>query len=322
MILITTSTYFIIITKTNKVKFWTSDTTRRWNASHTSQKLKINEIDLFLRLDIFIELNDKDRFITINENATRKKNRMQLNEESFIKQRAIVCWDAIFFRNNNHANVLKLSWIFDKRLLEADHLWLTREKKVKDIANFIKYQRIINMNELRSKLIFSFLYQFRNDIASVFNSFFQTQLNEFFDSIQNFNISKISSKRKRFENEQDNQKKFRSNNQKFKLNQQYEATQKSNESIVNLYDFDNDKYNNRVFECSTIALTNWALSKFIQRSQFTKSISSFIKELFIILRNAIKAHCSLYLKRTFYIKTFRNTISFITNSNEINDFTK
>lgn len=44
-----------------------------------------------LRLDTFIELNDIDRFITISKNAIEKKNKMQLNEMLFVKQRAIVC---------------------------------------------------------------------------------------------------------------------------------------------------------------------------------------------------------------------------------------
>lgn len=171
-----------------------------------------------LKLNTFIKLNDTDRIITINTNATRKKNRMQLNEASFVKQRAIVCRDTICFRSDDQTNVVKFSWTFDKWSSKADHLRLTFENEVKSIIKFIKYQRVININELRSELTFSSSHKFRNDIASISISFSQTKLNQSFDSLQNFNISKISWKRKRHENEWNNQKKFKSNNQRFKLN--------------------------------------------------------------------------------------------------------
>lgn len=80
--------------------------------------------------------------------------------------------------------------------------------------------------------------------------------------------------------------------------------QNANESVVSLYEFDDDKYNNRVFECLTIASTNRALSEFTQKSKFTKSVLLIIKELLIIFRNAIKAHRSLYLKKKHFAQKY------------------
>ena len=65
--------------------------------------------DKELKLNTFIKLNDTSRIITINTNATEKKNTMQLNETTFVKQRAIVCRDTICFRNDDQTNVVKFS---------------------------------------------------------------------------------------------------------------------------------------------------------------------------------------------------------------------
>ena len=108
-----------------------------------------------------------------------------------------------------------------------------------------------------------------------------TEMGESFGPIQNLSISKTSSKRKRHRDERGSQKKPRPNSQKFKLSQQYETAQKPGESAVSLYESGNDNFNNRVLGCLTIASTGRALSEFNQRLQFTKSVSSSIRELLI-----------------------------------------
>lgn len=195
-----------------------------------------------LGLNTFIKLDDTSGFITISRNVIEKKNRMQLNEVPFVKQRAIVCRGTTCFRNSDQIDVVKFLYTFDKRSPEANHLRLAREKGVEGIARLIGYQRIIKISELRSELIFSSLHRFQDEIASATTFFSQTQ-DQSFDSIQNLSISKTSSKRKRPKNDESNRKRFKSNSQKFKLSQQYEATQTLGEPVVNLCEFDDDKYN-------------------------------------------------------------------------------
>lgn len=276
--------------------------------------------DKKLRLNTFIKLNDTGQIITISTNAIEKENRMQLNKASFVKQRAIVCRSTTCFRSDDQASVVKFSWISDKRLSKANHLQLTLENELKDIAKVIKHQRSISINELRSGLTFSSSHKFRVGIASTFISFFQTQLNQSFDSLQNLSISKTLSKRKRPEDKRNNQKKFRSDSQRFKLNQQYKAMQSAGESAVSLFEFDDDKYNNRVFECLAIASTDRALNEFTQKSEFTKSVLSAIRELLITLRNVFKAHRFWYLKENISHRNISENNIIITNSNEVNDF--
>ena len=189
------------------------------------------------------------------------------------------------------------------------------------IANLIGYQRITSISELRSGLTFPSPHQFRDGTASASTSFSQTQLGQSFAPIQNLSISKTSSKRKRSGDERGSQKRSRSNSQKSKLSRQYEAAQKPGELAVSLYESGNDKYSNRVFGCLAIAPAGRALSEFTQRPQSTKSVSSSIRELLITLRDAIKAHRSLYLKGNILHRDISENNIIITNPNETGGFT-
>ena len=248
-----------------------------------------------LGLDTFTELDDKGRFITISKDATgkEKENRMQLDETPFVKQRAIVCRGTTCFRSSDQANVVKFSWTSDMRPPEADHLRLAREKGVEGIAKLIGYQHIISISELRSGLTFPPPHRFRDGTT-----------------IQNHSISKTSSKRKRPEDERSSQKRFRSDSQKSKLSQQYEAAQNSGDG----------KYSNRVFGCLAIAPIGRALSEFTQRPESTKSVLSVIRELLITLRDAIKAHRSLYLKGNMLHRDISENNIIITNPKETGGF--
>ena len=270
-----------------------------------------------LGLDTFTELDDKSRFITISKDATGKENKMQLDKTPFVKQRAVVCRGTTCFRSSDQAKVVKFSWTSDKRPPEADHLQLAREKGVEGIAKLIGYQRITSISELRSGLTFSFPHRFRDGTTT---SFSQTQLSQSFGPIQNLNISKTSSKRKRAGDERGSQKRSRSDNQKSKLSREYEAAQKPSEPALSLYESDNGQYSNRVFGCLAIGPAGRALSEFTQRPQSTNSALPAIRELLTTLRDAIKAHRSLYLKGNILHRDVSENNIIITNPDETGGF--
>ena len=276
--------------------------------------------DKELGLDIFTELDGKGRFITISKDATGKENRMQLDEAPFVKQRAVVCRGTTCFRSSDYANVVKFSWTSDKRPPEADHLQLAREKGVEGIAKLIGYQHITSISKLRSGLTFPSPHRFRDGTTSATTSFSQTQLSQSFGPIQNLSISKTSSKRKRPGDERGSQKRSRSDSQKSKLSQQYEAAQNPGEPAVSLYESDDGKYSNRVFGCLAIAPVGRALSEFTQRPESTKSVLSAIRELLTTLRDAIKAHRSLYLKGNILHRDISENNIIITNPKETGGF--
>ena len=273
-----------------------------------------------LGLDTFTELDDTGRFIAINTDATGKENRMQLDEAPFVKQRAVVCRGTTCFRSSDQANVVKFSWTSDKRPPEADHLRLAREKGVEGIAQLIGNQRITSISELRSGLNFPSPHQFRDGTASASSSLSQTQLGQSFAPLQKLSISKTSSKRKRSVDERGSQKRSRSDSQKSKLSQQYEATQTSSEPAISLYESDNGKYSNRIFGCLAIAPAGRALSEFTQRPESTKSVLSAIRELLTTLRDAIKAHRSLYLEGHILHRDISENNIIVTNPDETGGF--
>lgn len=273
-----------------------------------------------LGLDTFTEQDDKGRFITITKDATGNENRMQLDEAPFVKQRAVVCRGTTCFRSSDQANVVKFSWTSDKRPPEADHLRLAREKGVEGIAKLIGYQRITSISELRKGLTFPSPHRFRDGTTSATTSFSQTQLSQSFGPIQNLSISKTSSKRKRPGDERGSQKRSRSDSQKSKLSQQYEASQKSGEPAVSLYESDNDKYSNRLYGCLAIAPAGQALSEFTQSPDPRKPVPSAIKELLTALRDAIKAHRSLYLNGNILHRDISENNIIITKTEKPGDF--
>ena len=255
-----------------------------------------------LGLDTFAELDHTGRFIAISKDATGKENRMQLDEAPFVKQRAVVCRGTTCFRSSDKANVVKFSWTSDKRPPEADHLRLAREKGVEGIAKLIGYQRITSISELRSGLTFPSPHRFRDVTTSTF-----------FGPTQNPSSSKTSSKRKRPGDEQGSQKRSRSDNKKSKLSGQYEPA-------VSLYESDNGQYSNRIFGCLAIAPAGRALGEFAQRPQPTDSVLSAIRELLTTLRDAIKAHRSLYLKGNILHRDISENNIIITNPKETGGF--
>ena len=272
-----------------------------------------------LGLDTFTEMHNEGRFITISNDAAEKENRIQLDKAPFVKQRAVVCRGTTCFRSSDQSSVVKFSWTSDKRPPEADHLRLARDKGVEGIAKLVGYQRITSISELRSGLTFPSPHPFRGGTASAKTSS-QTQLSQSFGPIQNLSISKTSSKRKRPEDERGSQKRSRSDSQKSKLSQQYEAAQDPSEPAISLYESNSGNYSNRIFGCLAIAPAGRALGEFIQSSQSTNSVSSAIKELLTTLRDAIKAHRSLYLKGKILHRDISENNIIITNPEESGGF--
>ncbi|KAL2041152.1 hypothetical protein N7G274_006096 [Stereocaulon virgatum] len=122
------------------------------------------------------------------------------------------------------------------------------------------------------------------------------------------------------EDERGSQKRSRSNSQKSKLSQQYAAAQDPSEPAVSLYESDSGNYSNRIFGYLAIAPASRASDEFIQSSQSTNSVSSAIKELLATLRDASKAHRSLYLKANILHRDISENNIIITNPEESGGF--
>lgn len=90
-----------------------------------------------LVLDTFIEHNGEDQHIPFTDDTTREKKEFQMEKNTFVKQRAIICRGTICYRTSDHETVVKFSWASDKRPLEAKYLNLAREKGVTGPASLL-----------------------------------------------------------------------------------------------------------------------------------------------------------------------------------------
>lgn len=304
-----------------------------------------------LGLDTFIKRDGEDRFITITEDVTGEEKRLQLERDPIVIQRAIVCRGTNCYRTKDSEHVVKFSWTSDKRPPEAAHLRLARKRGVKGVARLLGHHRITSIEEMRDGLTFPAPYRFRNTTSSAPASFSQSQsqsqlqpLSRSFGSFRRFSITESTSgKRKADDNEPKSSKRSRSNSQRSKLNREYEAkaplgsthatkrksvdhearspkrsrsnSQRSNQALedtqgTSLYAPNDGSFENRLFCCLAISPAGGAISKF-------KSIP----QLLTALRDAIKAHRSLYIEGKILHRDISENNIIITNPKKADGFT-
>ncbi len=281
-----------------------------------------------LGLDTFVERDEEDRFITITEDVTGKEKRLQLKSSPIVIQRGIICRGTNCYRSKDLAHVVKFSWTSDKRSPEADHLRSAREKGVKGVAKLLSYHRITSIDEIRDGLTFPASYHFRNTSSSALTSFSQPQSESLarsfgpcrglsiFESISetrmsdddefkssrrsNSQRSKLrpilevpqasenarTGKRKSTDHEARFFKRSRFNSQRSTLREKHIASQLLEDTqAISLYASSDGPFDNRLLSCLVISPAGQALSKF-----------DSVSELMTALRDAIKAHRSLYIQ--------------------------
>lgn len=282
-----------------------------------------------LGLDIFMERDGEDRFITIAEDVTGKEKRLHLERDPIVIQRAIVCRGTNCYRTKDSEHVVKFSWTSDKRPPEADHLRLARERGVDGVAKLPGYHRITSINEMREGLIFPAPYHFRNTSSSASASFSQApsqSLARSFGPLRRLSIAKSTSGKRKSDEVDDEpkpSKRSRSNIQRSTLPQEHEVSQTPEDSqtrkgksvdhearasrrsrsnsqrsalrkapqplentqTVSLYAPCDGPFANRLLGCLVISPAGKAIGKF-----------DSIPELLTALRDAIKAHRSLYIQ--------------------------
>jgi len=268
-----------------------------------------------LGLDTFIERDDGDQFITVVEDVTGKERRLQLEPVPIAYQRAIVCRGTSCFRAKTPSSedlryVVKFSWVSAKRRPEADLLRLARERKVEGVARLFAHHRITSIADVREGLKFGKPYPFRNTTLSPASSFSQSQslLSRSFG--QRFDlgtVEELSKKRKSVDAGGSLSKRSRSNSQN------PDKAKKKNEvhsQTTSLYTHDDSSFDNRIFRCLVISPVGRAMRDF--RS---------IPELLKALRDAIKAHRSLYTDGKILHRDVSENNIIITDPKEADGFT-
>ncbi|KAI4087136.1 MAG: hypothetical protein L6R37_008352 [Teloschistes peruensis] len=268
-----------------------------------------------LGLDTFIQRDDGDQFITVVEDMTGKERRLQLDPIPIAHQRAIVCRGTSCFRARTPSSedlryVVKFSWVSDKRRPEADLLRLARERGVEGVAKLFGHHRITSIADMREGLTFGKPYTFRNSTLSPASSFSQSQslLSQSFAQRFGLGIAgEPPKKRKSVDAGGSPSKRSRSNSQSpDKAKREAEV----NSQTTSLYTHDNSSFDNRIFGCLVISPGGRAIRDF--RS---------IPELLEALRDAIKAHRSLYTKGKILHRDISENNIIITDPKEADGFT-
>ncbi|KKZ61580.1 hypothetical protein EMCG_00563 [[Emmonsia] crescens] len=257
-----------------------------------------------LGLDTFTILHDDGtRTVPVGDIDTGAEELLRLKSMPISVQLAVVCRGTCCYLTNDHdasksQNVVKFSWTSARRQPEVDLLQIAHQRKVEGVAKVIGYRSITSIAELRKGLEFRKLYQFRSAAPSKSSSFTQSQpqlqLSQSFTELQGLSIAKGSSSgssRKRKNSTQAAAKPLkRSRSSNLRLESEAEengvAFSVEETQKASLYATKGEgPFENRVLRCLVISPAGRAVHKFDSP-----------KELLLALRDAIRAHRSLYTK--------------------------
>ena len=237
-----------------------------------------------LGLDTFIQKDGKRTSVTIADATTGENRVLELEATPFTFQRSVASRGTTCYRTTNGKQVVKFSWRAAERSSESEHLQAARN--VSGIPKLEGSRNIISTKALRAGLTFSLkskplghaVPEKRIDPAKLSSTSHSTQ------ELGNLNIS--GTKRSSIADDEQSRKRSRPNSRRSSLRQEVSPgdVKKSQGQILK----PKPVYQNRVLTCMGISPAGYPLSAF---TFFRKPV----KQLLAGIRDAIKAHKSLFL---------------------------
>lgn len=237
-----------------------------------------------LGLDTFIQKDGKRTSVTIADATTGEDRVFELEATPFIFQRSIASRGTTCYRTTNGKQVVKFSWRAAERLPESNHLQAARN--VPGIPKLEGSRDVTSIKALRDGLTFSLrsrplghaVPEKRIDPAKLL---FTSQSAQ---ELESLNIS--GTKRSSVAEDELSHKKSRPNSRRSNLRQEVSPgdVKKSQGQILK----PKTVYQNRVLICMGISPAGHPLSAFT-------SFEEPVKQLLAGIRDAIKAHKSLFL---------------------------
>ncbi|KID73425.1 uncharacterized protein G6M90_00g062590 [Metarhizium brunneum] len=250
-------------------------------------------------LDTFIERGDACRHVTLDD-ASGNEMRVRL-DKAMVRQWAIVCRGTTCYETQN-SQVAKFSWASDKRKLESEQLKLAEQRGVKGVARVVAYRQITTIAELRDGLEFPKHHKFRNEA-------------NFSEDLPSATASTHTSDHKRKSSDDDasdntsESKKRRPNSQKSKLCTEFNDQLSIGKAKPSLYMPGEDPWENRIYSCLVVSPAGRVISDF-----------RTIKELLESMRDAIRAHQSLYTVGNILHRDISSNNIIITNPETADGF--
>ncbi|EEH46959.1 uncharacterized protein PADG_03057 [Paracoccidioides brasiliensis Pb18] len=241
-----------------------------------------------LGLDTFIARNeDGSKSITIKESESSEELTLRLSEMLTFQHAIVCCGTTCFLTDDGEVEgVAKLSWVSDKWCPEVELLKLAAQKNVQGIARIIGHSTITSIADMRCGLTFDNKHHdFKSATSSRVSSLHQSQPSA---EPCHLNIHQTSSRKCKYPG-----KGMQVSKQPHFASQSLRTSQQNNEltfSIQSVHTpslFDRngkELYDNCVLRCLVISPAGRPIYKY--KSPL---------ELLMALRDAIKAHQSLYL---------------------------
>ncbi|KAM0415913.1 hypothetical protein ACHAPT_013124 [Fusarium lateritium] len=221
-------------------------------------------------LDTFIEREATHRHVTL-DGTGGKETRMQL-VKAMVRQHAIVCRGTTCYETKD-GHVAKFSWASDKRKLEVEQLKLAEERGVEGVARAVAHRQITTIADLREGLEFPKAHPFRDEAVHL-------------ENLPAAAGSKMSGHKRKSSSDHTSDAfifKRQRCNSKSKLVQELNDQLSMGKNKPSLYTEGEEPWENRIYSCLVVSPAGRVISDFRN-----------VKELLESMRDAIKAHWSLY----------------------------
>ncbi|OJD15459.1 hypothetical protein AJ78_04300 [Emergomyces pasteurianus Ep9510] len=243
-----------------------------------------------LGLDNFMIQSGGENNTIVVERVGGGEMTVQLNLNPLSVQYAIMCRGTACFpteSDDEMQGVVKFSWVSDKRAAEEKLLNIAHERGVRGVAKVIGHRCIADIAELRSGLTFGRRHHFsRTAPSSAASSFSLSQSSDprsqSFSRLRGLSISEKKTGRKRLSSDKATQLSKRSRSGKDRENELTFSVRSMHRP--SLYDKHDEPYDNRIFRCLVISPVGRPIHEYKSPLELLKA-----------LRDAIKAHRSLYL---------------------------
>lgn len=211
---------------------------------------------------------------TTTKATTTTNKRIEL-EKAMVRQRAIVCRGTACYETSD-SHVAKFSWVSDKRKLEVEQLRRAERRGVEGVARVVAHRQITTIATIREGLEFSKPHRFRNEAVN-----FEDPVSA--PASMNTSGNKRKSSSDHTSDNTSESKRRRSNSQKSKLPTEQSSQSSVGKAKPSLYTPGEDLWENRIYSCLVVSPAGRVISDF-----------RTVRELLESMRDAIKAHQSLY----------------------------
>ncbi|KAL1978298.1 hypothetical protein VTN31DRAFT_1157 [Thermomyces dupontii] len=250
-----------------------------------------------LGLDTFMRIDRDRHFIRVEHEEDEVE--LQLEPTPLTRQRAIVCrgtacYLAKFSDSDEWSHVAKFSWTSGQRKSEADFLERANQRGVEGISKLVGYRTITSISEMRSGLTFAEPYTFRSAPSNPLSPVSQPQ-GSGLSSDRSRPLSSLDSltfagsserlRKRKSGGVGSKSKRSRSNRQRSGQWHSEVTYDVESERGTSLYETNDGSYDNRIFRCLVIFPAGRPIHQY-----------QSLLELLEALRDAIKAHQSLYSK--------------------------